>query len=165
MTFRYPSRFIFNVSLKNVSSVNELSNELIDQAQSYILNKECVEARGPFLFRLDDKVNHKVFGNGVVVSLQPNGMLEIQFDRFNDPRLIHQFSVHLLDGERTEEANLSDSISNNVEQENTLNHYDVLEETSEARFLTTIDLIHTEKSMILRSLAISDFSLRRTSAQ
>ena len=97
MTFRYPSRFIFNVSLKNVTSVNELSNDLLDQAQSYIKNRELVEERGPSLFKLDDKVNHKVFGDGVVVSLQPNGMLEIKFDRFEDPRLIHQFSVHLVD--------------------------------------------------------------------
>ncbi len=97
MTFRYPSRFIFNVSLKNVSSVIELSADLIDHAQSYIKNKECEEVQGKFLFKLDDKVNHKLFGDGVVVSLEPDGMLLIKFDRFEDPRKVQQYSVRLLD--------------------------------------------------------------------
>lgn len=53
--------------------------------------------QGKFLFKLDDKVNHIVFGEGVVVSLEPDGMLLIKFDRFEDPRKVQQYSVCLLD--------------------------------------------------------------------
>lgn len=96
-SFRYPSRFIFNASLKNLKMLSELKRELFDGAFNYIENHErSIAQRGEKEdgkrtaddFRVGDKVSHKQYGKGIIIEQSDREVVTVEFENLSSPRTI-----------------------------------------------------------------------------
>jgi len=90
-SFRYPSRFIFNIDKEMLNYTVELEKRLIDDAQNYISNDENTKnniAEHENL-KVGDKVEHKILGIGTVTEINVDqSKLVIKFDELETTRTI-----------------------------------------------------------------------------
>ena len=81
-SFRYPSRFIFNIDRDTIDYVNELPQRLVDDTKSYIAANEARIYPPDTELKLGDRVRHKVFGEGVITDIRGDiGCYVIKFDK------------------------------------------------------------------------------------
>lgn len=81
-SFRYPSRFIFNIDRDNIDYVNELPQRLVDDTKSYIAANEARIYPPDTELKPGDRVRHKVFGEGVITDIRGDiGCYVIKFDK------------------------------------------------------------------------------------
>ena len=90
-SFRYPSRFIFNAEEKNLDYVVPLERTLVAYANEHYEPGAAGEFTGvgESPYRVDERVEHPVFGSGTVIDVSDDHtVVIIQFDRFPTPRSI-----------------------------------------------------------------------------
>lgn len=81
-SFRYPSRFIFNIDLDSIDYVNELPQRLVDDTKSYIAANEARIYPPDTELKPGDRVRHKVFGEGVITDIRGDiGCYVVKFDK------------------------------------------------------------------------------------
>lgn len=81
-SFRYPSRFIFNIDRDTIDYVNELPQRLVDDTKSYIAANEARIYPPDTELKPGDRVRHKVFGEGVITDIRGDiGCYVIKFDK------------------------------------------------------------------------------------
>lgn len=81
-SFRYPSRFIFNIDRDTIAYVNELPQRLVDDTKSYIAANEAHIYPPDTELKPGDRVKHKVFGEGVITDIRGDiGCYVIKFDK------------------------------------------------------------------------------------
>lgn len=81
-SFRYPSRFIFNIDRDAIDYVNELPQRLVDDTKSYIAANEARIYPSDTELKPGDRVRHKVFGEGVITDIRGDiGCYVIKFDK------------------------------------------------------------------------------------
>lgn len=81
-SFRYPSRFIFNIDLDSIDYVNELPQRLVDDTKSYIAANEARIYPPDTELKPGDRVRHKVFGEGLITDIRGDiGCYVIKFDK------------------------------------------------------------------------------------
>ena len=81
-SFRYPSRFIFNIDRDTIDYVNELPQRLVDDTKSYIAANEARIYPPDTELKPGDRVKHKVFGEGVITDIRGDiGCYVIKFDK------------------------------------------------------------------------------------
>lgn len=81
-SFRYPSRFIFNIDREAIDYVNELPQRLVDDTKSYIAANESRYMPLDTELKTGDRVRHKVFGEGVITGIRGDiGCYVVKFDR------------------------------------------------------------------------------------
>jgi DNA helicase-2/ATP-dependent DNA helicase PcrA len=96
-SFRYPSRFIFNTSLKNLKMLSNLKKELIDGAYNAIENHLRLIAQQENInssilsahdFKVGEKVSHRQYGIGIIVDNGDNGIVTVEFQSTSSQRTI-----------------------------------------------------------------------------
>lgn len=86
-SFRYPSRFIFNIDREAIDYVNELSQRLVDDTKSYIAANESRYMPLDTELKPGDRVRHKVFGEGTITGIRGDiGCYVVKFDRVETER-------------------------------------------------------------------------------
>jgi DNA helicase-2/ATP-dependent DNA helicase PcrA len=88
-SYRYPSRFIFNIEKTYLNYNVELEDRLIGEASFYIEQNERKISGENQKFQVDDIIRHSVFGTGKIIGL--NDVLSsyvIQFDQMETTRNI-----------------------------------------------------------------------------
>lgn len=86
-SFRYPSRFIFNIDLDSIDYVNELPQRLVDDTKSYIAANEAHIYPPDTELKPGDRVKHKVFGEGTITGIRGDiGCYVIKFDKMATER-------------------------------------------------------------------------------
>ena len=81
-SFRYPSRFIFNIDREFINYVNELPQRLVDDTKSYIAANESRYMPVDTELKPGDRVRHKVFGDGTITGIRGDiGCYVIKFDK------------------------------------------------------------------------------------
>lgn len=86
-SFRYPSRFIFNIDRDAIDYVNELPQRLVDDTKSYIAANEARIYPPDTELKPGDRVRHKVFGEGVITDMRGDiGCYVIKFDKVETER-------------------------------------------------------------------------------
>ena len=89
-TYRYPSRFIFNIEKELLKYDIELDNWLLDEAQNYIELNERRMNNLNLQFKIDDVVEHKVFGKGKIIEInREKSAYVIKFDNIDTNRSIN----------------------------------------------------------------------------
>jgi len=79
-SFRYPSRFIFNIDEMLLKRIVEFDDKFIDECARFIKNQEDLIFRGEDKFEPYDTINHKVFGKGIITNVDnENSSYEIKF--------------------------------------------------------------------------------------
>ncbi len=86
-SFKFPSRFIFNVDQNYLEYVIPLNDKLVKAAQKYITSHESRLLDQEKEFAVGDKVSHKVFGEGVIIHIdQEASSYTIKFDKIDTER-------------------------------------------------------------------------------
>lgn len=86
-SFRYPSRFIFNIDRDAIDYVNELPQRLVDDTKSYIAANESRYMPLDTELKPGDRVRHKVFGEGTITGIRGDiGCYVVKFDRVETER-------------------------------------------------------------------------------
>lgn len=86
-SFRYPSRFIFNIDREAIDYVNELPQRLVDDTKSYIAANESRYMPLDTELKPGDRVRHKVFGEGTITGIRGYiGCYVVKFDRVETER-------------------------------------------------------------------------------
>lgn len=86
-SFRYPSRFIFNIDREAIGYVNELSQRLVDDTKNYIAANESRYMPLDTELKPGDRVRHKVFGEGTITGIRGDiGCYVVKFDRVETER-------------------------------------------------------------------------------
>ena len=86
-SFRYPSRFIFNIDRDTIAYVNELPQRLVDDTKSYIAANEAHIYPPDTELKPGDRVKHKVFGEGTITGIRGDiGCYVIKFDKMATER-------------------------------------------------------------------------------
>lgn len=86
-SFRYPSRFIFNIDREAIDYVNELPQRLVDDMKSYIAANESRYMPLDTELKPGDRVRHKVFGEGTITGIRGDiGCYVVKFDRVETER-------------------------------------------------------------------------------
>lgn len=86
-SFRYPSRFIFNIDREAIDYVNELQQRLVDDTKSYIAANESRYMPLDTELKPGDRVRHKVFGEGTITGIRGDiGCYVVKFDRVETER-------------------------------------------------------------------------------
>ena len=81
-SFRYPSRFIFNIDREAIDYVNELPQRLVDDTKSYIAANEVRIYPPDTEIKVGDRVRHKVFGEGTITGIRVDiGCYVVKFDK------------------------------------------------------------------------------------
>lgn len=81
-SFRYPSRFIFNIDREAIDYVNELPQRLVDDTKSYIAANESRYMPLDTELKPGDRVRHKVFGEGTITGIRVDiGCYVVKFDK------------------------------------------------------------------------------------
>ncbi len=93
--FKYPSRFIFDSDLENLTLVNALDSSFVEQAKKVINYDESRLDALRTLFSEGDRIKHSVFGEGqiILVNLKAS-CYTIKFDSLPTTRTI-QFTAKL----------------------------------------------------------------------
>ena len=86
-SFRYPSRFIFNIDRDVIDYAQDLPKRLVDDAMSYIAANESRICPPDTEFSVGDRVMHKVFGEGTITAMRTDiGCYVIKFDKMATER-------------------------------------------------------------------------------
>ena len=86
-SFRYPSRFIFNIDRDTIAYVNELPQRLVDDTKSYIAANEAHIYPPDTELKPGDRVKHKVFGEGTITGIRGDiGCYVIKSDKMATER-------------------------------------------------------------------------------
>lgn len=86
-SFRYPSRFIFNIDRDVIDYAQDLPKRLVDDAMSYIAANESRTCPSDTEFSVGDRVMHKVFGEGTITAMRTDiGCYVIKFDKMATER-------------------------------------------------------------------------------
>lgn len=86
-SFRYPSRFIFNIDRDVIDYAHDLPKRLVDDAMSYIAANESRICPPDTEFSVGDRVMHKVFGEGTITAIRTDiGCYVIKFDKMATER-------------------------------------------------------------------------------
>lgn len=94
-SFRYPSRFIFNVEKAYLSYTVELEEQLLGDAGFYIEQNERKLAGSTLRHPAGTRIRHSVFGTGLIVALnEEDSCYLIQFDAMETTRSI-SFKIRL----------------------------------------------------------------------
>ncbi|NRY61477.1 ATP-dependent helicase [Clostridium beijerinckii] len=95
-SYRYPSRFIFNTEKTYLNYTVELEENLIDDANDFIVNAENnINRNNNIQFNKGDKIIHKLFGIGRIIEVDnANSSYVIKFDNSETHRNI-SFSIQL----------------------------------------------------------------------
>lgn len=97
LSFRYPSRFIFNIEKKYLNYVVKLSEEFLEMCNGQLDAITKRDKRSGFKgeFKKGDLITHKVFGAGKIIDVSmKNKSYKIKFDKFATERNI-SFMVKL----------------------------------------------------------------------
>lgn len=94
-SYRYPSRFIFNVEKTYLNYTVELEDRLMGEANFYIdQNERKLEGNNQKL-KVNDLIRHSVFGTGKIIGIhEDSSSYEIQFDQMETSRNI-SFKIRL----------------------------------------------------------------------
>ena len=90
-SFRYPSRFIFNVDKTLLIYTNELEDSLVHETNHNIYNNERMleSLSSANLFKTGDRIIHSIFGTGEVAALdRDQAAYLIKFDKLETQRKI-----------------------------------------------------------------------------
>jgi DNA helicase-2/ATP-dependent DNA helicase PcrA len=90
-TVRYPSRFIFDIGLENLSCVVPLPDPLVKEAKLYAANADKLLQLDPedAAFKNGDRVEHAWFGSGVIQETDfRKGYWIVRFDASGKERTI-----------------------------------------------------------------------------
>lgn len=91
-SYRYPSRFIFNIDKALLKYTVELDEKLVESAMAYVRQREgqpAVPSVADDLFDVGSKVEHRVWGKGEVVGVKrEESCYEIKWDKFDTTRHI-----------------------------------------------------------------------------
>lgn len=90
-SFRYPSRFFFELDRECVALVRPLEPGLEESAKLAVSMKERSLTGAPaegFGIRPGDRVRHKVFGEGEVIAVSQTGAMTIRFPKLPTPRTL-----------------------------------------------------------------------------
>lgn len=90
-SFRYPSRFIFNIEKSLLEYTDELEERLVSEAKALIYRDEqrLNRSNDSAVFLPGDSVLHTVFGEGTIISTDESGnVCEVQFANQEHPRHI-----------------------------------------------------------------------------
>ena len=104
-SYRYPSRFIFNVEKKHLSYVVELDEKLVFDAEWKIekSEKEMDFDIDNLPFSVGDMIRHKVFGNGTISEIdKENQVYVVRFDGMPTER---RLSIKTTSLEKASEGN------------------------------------------------------------
>ena len=95
-SYRYPSRFIFNIDKTYLEYTVELEQKFVESAKSFIQkNEEKISGVLPERFEAGTKVMHKLFGEGMIMEVNENGgYYVIQFEGMKTARNI-SFKIEL----------------------------------------------------------------------
>ena len=94
-SYRYPSRFIFNVEKAYLNYTVELEERLIGDASFYIEQNERKLSGNQTLFQTGDTIRHNVFGIGKIIGINEEiSSYVIQFDTMETTRSI-SFKIRL----------------------------------------------------------------------
>jgi DNA helicase-2/ATP-dependent DNA helicase PcrA len=94
-SYRYPSRFIFNVEKAYLNYTVELENRFTRDAYTYIEQNEKKLEGSSLLRKVNDVIRHSVFGKGKIVGInQETSSYIIQFDQMETTRSIN-FRINL----------------------------------------------------------------------
>jgi DNA helicase-2/ATP-dependent DNA helicase PcrA len=86
-SFRYPSRFIFNIDRDVIDYAQDLPKRLVDDAMSYIAANESRICPPDTERSVGDRVMHKVFGEGTITAMRTDiGCYVIKFDKMATER-------------------------------------------------------------------------------
>ena len=87
-TFRSPSRFIFNIDKNVLKYETEIDVNLVKMTQD-VEKMEFDEAISADIFDVNDRVFHKVFGNGTIIKVDlENQEYTIKFDNISTMRTL-----------------------------------------------------------------------------
>lgn len=90
-SFRYPSRFIFNVDASVLDFRVPLDEKMVSEATDYIQHDENImhNINDNSTYLVGDRVKHEVFGSGTIVEIDnENNSLIIKFDSLDTNRSI-----------------------------------------------------------------------------
>lgn len=88
-SYRYPSRFIFDIDKQYLNYIVELDERLVMQASGYIRTNEEQMNRSETELQVGDTVMHKVFGKGRIIAVKKEiTSYVIQFDNMETVRNI-----------------------------------------------------------------------------
>jgi DNA helicase-2/ATP-dependent DNA helicase PcrA len=94
-SYRYPSRFIFNVEKAYLNYTAELDERLIGDANFYIEQNERKISGNNIRLQIGDTIRHSVFGTGKIVGMNEEiSSYIIQFDTMETTRSI-SFKIRL----------------------------------------------------------------------
>ena len=96
-SYRYPSRFIFNIDKTLLAYTDELNDSLIYEARANITsNERTLESfASQRSFKPGDRIVHNIMGTGQIIEVdRDNAVYLIQFDELKTPRKI-SFKVKL----------------------------------------------------------------------
>jgi len=87
--FRFPSRFIFDIGMENLSYDKELPEALTNQAKNYIdqSNSTLKKMAASSSLKEGDKVHHDILGDGIIAEVDKiNHVYTVQFEGMLTPR-------------------------------------------------------------------------------
>lgn len=88
-SYRYPSRFIFNVEKTFLNYTVELEDRLMGEANFYIDQHERKLEGNNQKLKVNDLIRHSVFGTGKIIGIhEDSSSYEIQFDNMETTRNI-----------------------------------------------------------------------------
>lgn len=88
-SFRFPSRFIFDVDKKYLTYTVELEERLLEAA-ARDRSKEQLSMKENPVYRVGDMIKHKIFGRGKIIGINQNTRTYlIQFETMTTPRNIN----------------------------------------------------------------------------
>ncbi len=101
-SFRYPSRFIFNIEKEYLNYTVELEGRLAEETGFYIEQSERKLAGGSLRHPAGTRIRHSVFGTGLILALNEEASCYlVQFDSMETTRNI-SFKIRLEAVENTE---------------------------------------------------------------
>ncbi|MDF2906113.1 MAG: pcrA [Herbinix sp.] len=94
-SYRYPSRFVFNVEKAYLNYTAELEERLVGDASFYIEQNERKLTGDNKRLKIGDRIRHSVFGNGSIIDMNEEiSSYIIQFDTMETTRSI-SFRIRL----------------------------------------------------------------------
>jgi DNA helicase-2/ATP-dependent DNA helicase PcrA len=88
-SFRYPSRFIFNVEKDLLKFEEELNSDLIESAHNYIISHESFLTldKNNLQFKIGDHIVHPVFGDGYIEEInESSSCYVVSFEQLSTQR-------------------------------------------------------------------------------
>ena len=117
-SFRYPSRFIFDIKKELLDYVKPLSSEFLEQAERQIaFSTNRIYLQNDYKNMVNKSVKHPLFGDGKIIDIDMDGKCFItQFDNIEGTRNISFFYDKLtIDDKSDEKSQIISDISSHTE--------------------------------------------------